>query len=396
MFTALRGGGVPIRMWADPDGVESAALGQLRNIADLPWVHGVAAMPDVHLGKGATVGSVIAMRDAVCPVAVGVDIGCGMNAVRTSLRSVDLPDELGVLRRRIEAAVPVGFNKHETPVNPSRLGVESGWDEFWARFGGLHSGVQQARQRALEQMGSLGGGNHFIEVCVEQGGADAGRVWLMLHSGSRYIGKELAERHMDVARSLPHNAGLPDRDLAVFVSGTSEMRAYRRDLFWAQEYARRNRAVMLALVQRAVEETVPGVRFDEPVSCHHNYVAEECHDGVEVMVTRKGAIRAGSGELGIIPGSMGTRSFIVRGLGNAESFTSAAHGAGRRMSRTKARKMFTAADLASQTEGVECRKDRAVVDEIPAAYKDINSVMEAQSDLVEVVAHLEQVVCVKG
>lgn len=246
------------------------------------------------------------------------------------------------------------------------------------------------------QMGSLGGGNHFVEVCLEQGGAEDGRVWLMLHSGSRYIGKELAERHMEIARSLPRNAQLPDRDLAVFVAGTPQMEAYRRDLFWAQEYARRNRAVMVALVQRALAATVAGVRFEEAISCHHNYVAEESCDGVEVMVTRKGAIRAGSGQLGIIPGSMGTGSFIVRGLGNEQAFSSAAHGAGRRMSRNKARKIFTAKDLASQTDGVECRKDAGVVDEIPAAYKDINSVIAAQSDLVEVVAHLKQVVCVKG
>ncbi|GAA2793826.1 RtcB family protein [Saccharopolyspora taberi] len=394
MFTTVEGSRVPIRMWANPREVEQAAMQQLRNIADLPWVHGVAVMPDVHLGKGATVGSVIAMRDAVSPSAVGVDIGCGMSAVRTSLTATDLPDDLSRLRRRIEAAVPVGFSMHETPVDPR--GVDSGWDRFWDGFSSLHPDVQNRRERALAQMGSLGGGNHFIEVCLEQGGPDAGRVWLMLHSGSRNIGKELAERHIEIAKKLPHNADLPDRELAVFVADTPQMRHYRRDLFWAQEYARRNRAVMVSLVQKALADTVPGTRFDEPISCHHNYVSEETYDGVDVLVTRKGAIRAGSGELGIIPGSMGTGSYIVRGLGNAESFTSASHGAGRRMSRTKARKAFTERDLAAQTEGVECRKDAGVVDEIPAAYKDINAVIEAQSDLVEVVAHLKQVVCVKG
>lgn len=394
MFTTVGGEARPIRMWADPAEIESAAMDQLRNIANLPWVHGLAVMPDVHLGKGATVGSVIAMRDAVSPAAVGVDIGCGMSAVRTSLYGRDLPDDLRVLRSRIEAAVPVGFDAHSTPVDPS--GVDGGWDRFWSGFGELHSGVQHRRDRALVQMGSLGGGNHFIEVCLEQGGADAGRVWLMLHSGSRNIGNELAQRHMEIARDLPHNADLPDRDLAVFVAETPEMRDYRRDLFWAQEYARRNRAVMVELVQRALRQTVSAVRFDEAISCHHNYVAEETYDGVEMLVTRKGAIRAGFGDLGIIPGSMGTGSYIVRGLGNQDAFTSASHGAGRRMSRNKARKAFTQADLAAQTDGVECRKDLGVVDEIPAAYKDINTVMAAQTDLVEVVAHLKQVVCVKG
>ncbi|WP_431923037.1 RtcB family protein [Amycolatopsis tucumanensis] len=396
MFTAVEGARVPIRMWADPATVEDAAMRQLHNVANLPWVHGLAVMPDVHYGKGATVGSVIAMRDAVSPAAVGVDIGCGMSAVRTSLTAGDLPDDLGKLRRRIEDAVPVGFAMHRAPVNPARVPGTGGWNEFWSAFGQLHDGVQNLRDRARAQIGSLGGGNHFIEVCLEQGGPDAGRVWLMLHSGSRGIGNELAKRHIDVARKLPHNADLPDRDLAVFVAGTPEMAAYRRDLFWAQDYAARNRATMVALVQQAVADTVPGVRFDEPISCHHNYVAEETYDGVDVLVTRKGAIRAGSGDLGIIPGSMGTGSYIVRGLGNETSFHSASHGAGRRMSRTKARKTFTAADLAAQTDGVECRKDEGVVDEIPAAYKDIDSVIKAQTDLVEVVAHLKQVVCVKG
>ena len=396
MFTAVAGARVPIRMWADPASVEDAAMRQLHNVANLPWVHGLAVLPDVHYGKGATVGSVIAMRDAVSPAAVGVDIGCGMSAVRTSLSAGDLPDDLGRLRRRIESAVPVGFAMHKRPVDPAFVPGLGGWAEFWSSFRHLHPGVQGLRDRARNQVGSLGGGNHFIEVCLEQGGPGAGRVWLMLHSGSRGIGNELAKRHIDAARRLPHNAELPDRDLAVFIAGTPEMAAYRRDLFWAQEYAARNRATMVALVQRALAETVPGARFDEPISCHHNYVTEETYDGVDVLVTRKGAIRAGSGDLGIIPGSMGTGSYIVRGLGNTDSFRSAAHGAGRRMSRTKARKTFTEADLAAQTSGVECRKDAGIVDEIPAAYKDIEAVIAAQSDLLEVVAHLKQVVCVKG
>jgi len=383
-------------MWADPQSVEDAAMRQLRNTANLPWVHGVAVMPDVHYGKGATVGSVIAMRNAVSPAAVGVDIGCGMSAVRTSLTAQDLPDDLGVLRSRIEAAVPVGFAMHKDPVDLTQVAGVSQWTKLWDSFADLHAGVQSLDVRARKQLGSLGGGNHFIEICLEQGGDDEGRVWLMLHSGSRNIGKQLAERHIEIAQSLPHNDDLPDRDLAVFLSGTPEMLSYRRDLFWAQDYAARNRATMVSLVKKAVSDTMPQVRFDDAISCHHNYVSEETYDGVDVLVTRKGAIRAGSGDLGIIPGSMGTGSYIVRGLGNESSFNSASHGAGRRMSRTKAKKLFNSQDLAEQTQGVECRKDAGVVDEIPAAYKDIDSVIAAQTDLVEVVAHLKQVICVKG
>ena len=247
-------------------------------------------------------------------------------------------------------------------------------------------------------MGTLGGGNHFIELCVEQDGQDAGRVWLMLHSGSRNIGKELAERHMEAARKLPHNQDLPDRDLAVFLAGTPEMDAYRRDLWWAQEYAARNRSTMLALILEAFATALGGqpVTWDEPISCHHNYVAEETHAGREVLVTRKGAIRAGKGDMGIIPGSMGTGSYIVRGLGNEDAMCSASHGAGRRMSRNQAKRTFTEAELAEQTAGVECRKDRGVLDEIPGAYKDIADVIARQTDLVEVVHHIKQVVCVKG
>ncbi|MFD6950113.1 RNA-splicing ligase RtcB [Nocardiopsis sp. TSRI0078] len=393
-YTEVPGERVPIRMWAAPDEVETAAMEQLRNVTRVPWVHGLAVMPDVHYGKGATVGSVIAMRDAVSPAAVGVDIGCGMTAVRTDLAAERLPDDLGRLRSALEAVVPVGFHAHDEPVDPATVPAlrSTDWDAFWAGFDRLADAVHFRRTRALRQMGTLGGGNHFLEVCLD----DDGAVWLVLHSGSRNIGKELAEHHIGQARKLPHNQDLPDRDLAVFVSGTPEMEAYRRDLFWAQEYARRNRDVMMGLACRAVAEQVPGTRFVQWISCHHNYVAEESYDGVDVLVTRKGAIRAGRGDLGIIPGSMATGTYIVRGLGNPASFNSASHGAGRRMSRNKARKTFTAADLAEQTRGVECRKDPGVVDEIPAAYKDLESVIEAQTDLVEVVAHLRQVVCVKG
>ncbi|MDO3704459.1 RtcB family protein [Micromonospora sp. C28SCA-DRY-2] len=397
-FSTLAGTRAPVRVWTDPYGIEPQAARQLRNIGALPWVEGVAVMPDVHFGKGATVGSVIAMRQAVSPAAVGVDIGCGMSAVRTSLTAADLPDDLAGLRSAIEAAIPVGFAQRDTAVDPRRVrGLEqAGWDAFWRGFADLDKRVAQLETRAQRQLGTLGGGNHFIEVCLEQGGADDGRVWLMLHSGSRNIGKELAERHIGVARRLPHNADLPDRDLAVFLAGTPEMAAYRRDLFWAQEYARRNRAVMLALLCQVVRDRFPQVGYDEPISCHHNYVAEESYGGVDVLVTRKGAIRAGRGDLGIIPGSMGTGSYIVRGKGNPDAYCSASHGAGRRMSRAQAKRTFSTADLAAQTAGVECRKDAGVVDEIPGAYKDITEVMAQQEDLVEVVAHLKQVVCVKG
>jgi tRNA-splicing ligase RtcB len=389
--TTIPGRNVDIRLWTRPDSVEPEAMRQLHNISSLPWTfHHVAVMPDVHYGKGATVGSVIAMRDAVSPAAVGVDIGCGMTAVRTSLRAEDLPADLSRLRTRLEAAVPVGFGQHRATAFTERDAAD--WTRFWKAFDELTPAVKGQNAKALHQMGTLGGGNHFIEICLDT----AGQVWVMLHSGSRGIGNLLAQHHIEVARGLAHNRSLPDPDLAVFLAHTPQMAAYRHDLYWAQDYARRNRAVMLRLICDVLRKAFHRVSFEEPISCHHNYVAEETHFGEEVLVTRKGAIRAGRGDLGIIPGSMGTGSYIVRGLGNPESFESASHGAGRRMSRTKARKQFTEADLADQTAGVECRKDRGVVDEIPAAYKDIDEVIRDQEDLVEIVAKLKQVVCVKG
>ena len=386
-IATLKGANVPIKMWVPIDEVESSAIDQLKRIAALPWTHShVAVMPDVHLGKGATVGSVIAMRDAISPAAVGVDIGCGMTAVSTNLTAADLPVDLRGVRSDVEAAIPVGFSAHaEVSTAVDRLSL-------WGGFEGLSRKVQDRFGKARRQLGSLGGGNHFIELCV----ADDDRVWIMLHSGSRNIGKELAEVHISVAKQLPHNADLPDRDLAVFVTGTPEMVAYRNDLMWAQEYARLNRATMLGLYMDVVRRRLPQVAFGVPISCHHNYVAEEHHYGADVLVTRKGAIRAGVGDLGIIPGSMGTSSFIVRGRGNPESFQSASHGAGRRMSRNEAKRRFTVADLVAQTEGIESRKDAGVLDELPAAYKDIDQVMANQADLVEVVARLRQVMVVKG
>ncbi|HET7785445.1 MAG TPA: RtcB family protein [Myxococcales bacterium] len=383
----IRGDKVDILAWTDPGGIEGVALDQLRNIASLPWVfHHVAAMPDVHYGKGATVGSVIAMKGAVSPAAVGVDIGCGMAAVRTSLAAIDLPDDLRGIRRELERTIPVGFNQHRDPVDRPED------KELWDEFRHLTPAVKDLLPKARHQLGTLGGGNHFIELCLD--GED--RVWMMLHSGSRNIGKTLAEIHIQRAKKLAHNRDLPDRDLAVFLAGTKEMDEYRRDLFWAQRYAMKNREAMLGLYEEVLRRFRPDVEFADRVLCHHNYVAEETHFGEKVLVTRKGAIRAGRGEPGIIPGSMGTRSFIVRGLGSEQSFESASHGAGRRMSRGEARRRFSVKDLAEQTRGVECRKDGGVLDEIPAAYKPIEQVMENQKDLVEVVAELRQVLCVKG
>jgi len=388
----LRGQTVDARLWTPVEQIESQALTQLRNIASLPWVAHVAVMPDVHFGKGATVGSVIAMRGAVSPAAVGVDIGCGMGAVRTSLDAAGLPESLRRIRSDLESAIPVGFAAHLEPVKPRDPRLKAEVKELLDGFAELDPAVKDLGGRAAKQLGTLGGGNHFIELCVD---TDA-RLWLMLHSGSRNIGKSLAEVHMGRAKKLKHNRALADPDLAVFLAGTEEMDTYRRDLDWAQRYAMLNRRLMFDLYMDVIRRHFPQVRFDEPVLCHHNYVAEETHHGESLLVTRKGAISARAGQLGVIPGSMGTRSYIVRGLGNAESLHSASHGAGRKMSRGEAKRQFSVKDLAEQTAGVECRKDGGVLDEIPGAYKPIEQVMEHQKDLVEVVAELKQVLCVKG
>lgn len=387
-FELLPGTKAPVKVWADLNEVEHAAQQQLRNVGNLPWTHGVAVMPDVHYGKGATVGSVIAMENAVAPAAVGVDIGCGMAAVRSSLTANDLPDDLGRIRSAIEAAVPVGFNSYDEPVT----GLPPG-------FMDLHEGVQHLAGKAAKQVGTLGGGNHFIELCLDEND----HVWLMLHSGSRNIGKELAERHIKVAQAMEHNKGLVDKDLAVFLAETPEMQAYRRDLYWAQNYALKNRETMLVRSMVAVRDRVEPLRvmssfwdIQSLVQCHHNYVSEESFDGVELLVTRKGAISTAEGRLGIIPGSMGTGSYIVRGKANPESFNSASHGAGRKMSRNKAKQQFSIEDLQAQTDGVECRKDQGVLDEIPGAYKNLETVMSQQTDLVDVVHRLRTIVCVKG
>jgi tRNA-splicing ligase RtcB len=392
---SVDGRNVPIQIWAPLSEIDARVLEQLKNVASLPWVaHHVAVMADVHAGRGATIGSVIAMRGAVAPAAVGVDIGCGMAAVETSLKAQDLPDDLRRLRVAIEGAIPVGKSAHDDPVweTGAPAALTSAGNAMMDGYRALRAGVHGLGAKVACQVGTLGGGNHFIEICLDT----AQTVWLMLHSGSRHIGAVLAEHHIEIARRLNHNQALEDRDLAVFLAGTPAFEAYRRDLYWAQEYAAFNRRVMLHLLEGVIRRFWPRVELRPAISCHHNYVAEEVHFGEELLVTRKGAIRAGRGELGIIPGSMGAKSFVVRGLGNPASFESASHGAGRRMSRTEARRRFTVADLRDQTAGVECRKDNGVIDEAPKAYKDIDRVMAAQEDLVEIVAELKQVVCVKG
>jgi tRNA-splicing ligase RtcB (3'-phosphate/5'-hydroxy nucleic acid ligase) len=362
----------------------------LRNVSRLPCLFKhVALMPDAHLGKGSMVGSVIATKDAVIPATVGVDIGCGMMAVKTPFRSGILDRKMAEFRHEIERAIPVGFNAYKESVDEA-----SRW-EGWDTFDDLHSGVQDRKRKSMVQLGTLGGGNHFIEVCLDTDD----NVWLMLHSGSRNIGKELAERHIATAKSLHKLNELPSQDLAYFIQGTDEFKAYWRDLDWAQAYAMKNREIMMKRLLKSFNRMFNDQREFRPeitVNCHHNYVSVEEHFGDKVYVTRKGAINAESGRYGIIPGSMGAKSFIIKGLGNPESFNSCSHGAGRKMSRTKAKSKYTIDDLKKQTEGVECRKDKGIVDEIPGAYKDIEEVMRAQNDLVEVVAELKQVICVKG
>jgi len=362
----------------------------LRNVSRLPCLYKhVALMPDAHLGKGSMVGSVIATKDAVIPATVGVDIGCGMMAVKTPFKSGILDRKMAEFRHEIERAIPVGFNAYKESVD------ESSYWEGWAEFDELHKGVQDRKRKSMVQLGTLGGGNHFIEVCLDT----EDTVWLMLHSGSRNIGKELAERHIATAKSLHRLNELPSPDLAYFVRGTDEFRAYWHDLDWAQKYAMKNREIMMKRLLKSFNRMFNDQREFRPeitVNCHHNYVSIEEHFGDNVYVTRKGAINAEGGRYGIIPGSMGAKSFIIRGLGNPQSFNSCSHGAGRKMSRTKAKSKYTIEDLKAQTAGVECRKDKGVVDEIPGAYKDIEEVMRAQSDLVEVVAELKQVICVKG
>ncbi|MBD1927611.1 RtcB family protein [Trichocoleus sp. FACHB-90] len=381
----------PVLSWAN-HALGSDETKMAKNVASLPFVFKhVALMPDVHLGKGALVGSVVATKEAIMPAAVGVDIGCGMMAIKTPFTAEQLEGKLKQIRLDLEAAIPVGFNENKD-VEKAVLNWQG-----WRDFKELHSGVQRLESKAMKQMGSLGGGNHFIEVCLDTENS----VWLMLHSGSRNIGNMLAQNHIGTAKELAKLAGdrLPDPDLAYFVAGTPEFSTYWHDLQWAQDYARFNRDVMMARFKRIVEKHLAGGKQTKPllsVNCHHNYAEKEVHFGEDVYVTRKGAVRAREEDYGIIPGSMGTKSFIVKGKGNAESYCSCSHGAGRLMSRNKAKNVYTLDDLIQQTNGVECRKDEGVLDEIPGAYKPIEQVMANQADLVEVVATLKQVVCIKG
>jgi tRNA-splicing ligase RtcB len=394
--------GAPIKAWTRGVPFEAEAEAQLRRIAELPFIHKwVAVMPDVHVGIGATVGSVVATRGAVIPAAVGVDIGCGMMAVRTTLNASLLPDDLHPLRAAIEAHIPHGRTDHGgrndrgswRALPPDVAGawadLEGGYAALVEKFPTL------GRGSSVQQLGTLGTGNHFIEVCVDE----SDHVWFMLHSGSRGVGNRIGSFFIELARKDMRTwmVNLPDANLAYLPEGTDHFFDYWRAVSWAQKFAARNREVMMKRLVAAASAVLPPFELsDVAVNCHHNYVAREHHFGADVLVTRKGAVRARLGELGIIPGSMGARSFIVRGKGNPESFCSCSHGAGRKVSRTVARKTFSLQDHEEATRGVECRKDADVLDETPAAYKSIESVMDAQRELVEIVHRLKQVVCVKG
>jgi tRNA-splicing ligase RtcB len=386
----------PVKIFTDE--IEPTAYRQLVNLARLPIIHGhVAAMPDVHAGIGSTVGAVIPTLKAIIPAAVGVDIGCGMNAVRLSIKAERLPDNLKPVRNAIEDAIPVGFARHPDPradaATLEQLGP--GLGRIFERHPKLTHGLKDPDGTWARQLGTLGGGNHFIEICIDE----SNDVWIMLHSGSRGIGNAIGTYFIKLAKKdmERHLHQLPDDDLAYFEEGAVHFDDYVQAVTWAQAYAMANRREMMRLVVEAIRETLsPFSLTEEAINCHHNYVAREHHFGEEVFVTRKGAIRAGKDELGIIPGSMGAKSYIVRGKGSAESLQSCAHGAGRRMSRREAKRRFSPQDLERQTSGVECRKDKGVVDEIPGAYKDIDSVMANQTDLVDVAHTLKQVLCVKG
>ena len=399
-------GGRPIKMWTRGVPVEEAAKQQLANTAKLPFIYKhVAVMPDVHLGKGSTIGSVIPTLGAVIPAAVGVDIGCGMMAAKTTLTANDLPDSLGKLRSAIEQAIPHGMSPKTRSFKGADKGswnkapsvVDAGWLQLKDEFDEIcRKRPNLKNTNNYKHLGTLGSGNHFVEVCLDE----QGFVWLMLHSGSRGVGNAIGTQFIELAKQdmRKHHINLPDQDLAYLSEGTQHFDDYIQAVGWAQKFARINREVMMQNLIAALRTVItkPFETHVEAVNCHHNYVQKEQHFGKDVLVTRKGAVSARPGELGIIPGSMGAKSFIVRGKGNPESFNSCSHGAGRIMSRTEAKRRFTVEDHVGATRGVECRKDAAVIDEIPMAYKDIEAVMHAQRELVEVVHTLKQVVCVKG
>jgi tRNA-splicing ligase RtcB len=396
-------GGAPVKMWTKGVAVDPKARDQLSRAAKMPFIFKhVAAMPDVHVGIGATVGSVIPTKGAVIPAAVGVDIGCGMMAARTSLHAADLPDNLEGIRHAIERAVPHGRDVAKGTRDPGSWGnppaeIVAAWSTLAERFKRITDKYPKLEKtNNLVHLGTLGTGNHFIELCLDE--ADA--VWVMLHSGSRGVGNAVGSFFIELAKQDMRRwfVNLPDEDLAYFPEGTAHFDDYIEAVGWAQDYAALNRRMMMTNVIRAVRSVIakPFEAELEAINCHHNYVQRENHFGQNVLVTRKGAVRAAEGVMGIIPGSMGAKSFIVRGRGNKEAFDSCSHGAGRLMSRHEAKRRFTVDDHVAATAGVECRKDVGVIDETPAAYKPIEAVMAAQADLVEIVHTLKQVVCVKG
>ena len=398
MIDTLSSNRIPIKLWAPINEIEYSALTQLRNVANLEIVEDLCAMPDIHAGVGATVGSVIVTRDALIPSAVGVDISCGMCAVKTSLSSLELKENHGFkeIRKLIEEVIPTGNGPNgsfPSGYNINRIlkriyKVKNDYEKFWDSFDTLDKGVQDLEGKARHQCGTLGGGNHFIELCADSND----EVWIMLHSGSRNIGKCIAEIYIKLAKKL-QKLHITDPNLSYLSSNMDEFHCYVRDASWAQDYAAWNRLLMLEYVKEVLEFFCSNVKFGLEINCHHNYF--ECM-GDNLYITRKGAISARTDEFGIIPGSMGERSYIVKGLGCEESRYSASHGAGRAMSRTAAKKMFTQVDIDLQTLGVECRKDIGIVDELPKAYKDIDVVMEHQKDLVKPLVTLKQFICVKG
>jgi len=387
-----------VKHWTEGVQVDENTMEQAKNVAKLPFIfRHVALMPDCHLGKGATVGSVIPTKKAIIPAAVGVDLGCGMMAARLNLNARDLPESLKMVRSTIESLVPVGNGKGGNHKGTPTLSLNR-WRSISDDFETIiasHPKLRSSRN-PVEQIGTLGGGNHFIEICLDE----KDNVWVMLHSGSRGIGNQIGTYFISLAREEMRrfHINLPERDLAYLPEGSKYFDDYWFAVKWAQDYAFKNREVMMANILKALTESLkrPIRVVDKEINCHHNYVSLENHFGENVYVTRKGAISAREGEMGIIPGSMGTRSYIVRGKGNDESFHSCSHGAGRAMSRTEAKRRFSVEDHIRATEGIECRKDEGVIDETPSAYKDIDAVMKAQADLVETVSQLKQVVCVKG
>ena len=388
--------GVPVKIYTND--IDSESIDQLKKMSQLQFIHShIAAMPDVHLGKGATVGSVIPTKNAIIPAAVGVDIGCGMNALRLSLKASQLPDNLSTLRNAIERKVPIGFGVHrQIKAKASTLSpLEKRLKVITDKHPALTRMLRNFDSTWAKQLGTLGGGNHFIELCLDENDD----VWIMLHSGSRGLGNVIGTYFIERAKKEAQSrfGHVPDKDLSYFAEGSNSFDDYVEAVEWAQEYAYENRREMMRLILEAIRPLLPSFQMTkEAINCHHNYVQKEHHFGEDVFVTRKGAIRAGLDEYGIIPGSMGAKSFIVKGKGNPESFCSCSHGAGRKMSRSKAKRIFNQQDLILQTQGVECRKDKGVIDEIPSAYKNIDEVMENQSDLIEVVHTLKQVLCIKG